>query len=48
MRHPEGQELPRAVAVLVGQVGRNFEDEGARIRRFLDDFGDAQLVVRHA
>ena len=48
VRHLEGQELAGAVAELVGKVGGDFEDEGARIGRFLDDLGDAQLVVGHS
>jgi hypothetical protein len=46
--HLEGQELPGAIAVLVGKVGGDIEDEGARIGGLLDDLGDAQLVVGHS
>ena len=47
VRHPEGQELAGAVLELVGEVGRHVEHEGARVGRFLDDLGDAQLMVSH-
>ena len=43
----EGQELAGTVAVRLGQGGRNLEDEGAGVRRFLDDLGDAQLIIGH-
>ena len=46
-RHAEGQELPGPVAEFLGQIGRDIEDEGARIGCLLDDFGDAQLMIGH-
>jgi hypothetical protein len=47
VRNLEGQELAGAILELGGQLGRNLEDERARIGRLLDDLGDAQLMISH-
>ena len=39
--HAECQELARPVTELLGQIGRNLEDVGARVGCLLNDFGDA-------
>ena len=47
VRHPEGQELAGAVLEPVGEVFGHLQNEGTGVRGFLDDLGDAQLMISH-